>query len=134
MTRDEIKQLLDEMISARQERTNANAQLEAFKKNIARPRKPRVINDLDEWNAYVQADHQYDIDLAVIQDVCATANIADRSLENELIRLLPSQIWFHHGAFAVGVAYTNWGGYRHYVKVLPWSEDLPSLDHTHRGD
>jgi hypothetical protein len=129
-----VEELLDAAISAFQHRVNMLNALDVFHAEERPPKRPVIVTDLDQWQAYLEHIEQYERHKLTLESSSQLAKINLEVVQAKLLRLLPGRVWFKRGAFGVGIADTNWGGDKRYIVVEPWRDEMPSLNHQHTGD
>jgi hypothetical protein len=131
---ERITELFDQAVALTQRYAEVCEAQEAFEKGAQPPERKSQYESLDEYAAHLQAQREYQREK---NDLAAARHNASRALDDlasEILKFLPSKVWFRHGDVGVGISYTNWGGNHYGVKVAPWQEDMLSLDHTYHGD
>jgi hypothetical protein len=138
MTEQEVRALFDRAIQAQQDCKRAFEALVAFSESIKKPDKPRVVNALSEWEDYTARLNRYEEERSRLEVVNHQAKHAWKEIEQTIRKFMPNGVWFVHGGYALGIAYTNWGGHSYYLTVedLHGKDpgELPSLDRTYHGD
>ena len=111
MDKLKVKQLFDEIV-------------EAHSKTVNPPKLPKRVEDLDEYEDYLEHTRVYHEHLVRLTN-----------LRGEFLRIFPPKVWFKHDDVGIGVAIVfNRGGLYSYFefRVKPWDNKMPSLEYERR--
>lgn len=128
-----IAELFDEAIQTKPQLDRCLADLNACQNKLA-PKKPKIVESLDEWLDYVAADADYRDNLLRARYAHEDAYTMYTEILNELRALIPAEVWFRHGEHAIGISFSDWGGSHHTLQIAKWGDKLPSLDKRYYGD
>lgn len=125
--------LFDEFIRLSNELKKAEQTLEKFRQaNL--PVIKNQYETFDEYNDDCERKFAYEQRVSGLKGEIKALEFKRNQAEADIKNVIPTKIWFKHGNNGIGIAYSNWGGSKWYVKVIPWQEKMPSLDETYRGD
>ena len=126
-----IKDLFDQYLAWLPKLREASEKMEALEK---KPSIKRQYENIEDYTTDAQALEDWKQKAAAIKNEKQAAEAKIRAIKSEIMKILPSEIWFKHGDIGIGISYTNWGGNNYNIEVKPWQEKMPSLDHRYRGD
>ncbi|MGQ9676856.1 MAG: hypothetical protein ACUVX1_14430 [Chloroflexota bacterium] len=133
MQAEVVLDLFDQYLAAKAE-YEAAKEAEGYLKKQSAPTVKHQYDSFDDFDQDWEARRRHDEAIKRLEEATKEAAQKMEGIAKNLIPKLPRQIWFRHGNVGIGVAVTNWGGYRVYLCVAPWQDEMPSLDHNHRGD
>lgn len=129
----ELQQLLEKFLDAKSRRDQLSKEIVEYQK-VGRPKPLSVVTDIQQYVDFIRAKMEFVARRDQIKSELDEAEKTFKTIQSELVNLLPYKVWFKVGDLAVGVAYSDWGGSHWYIETEEWSETLKGeqLDHTYR--
>ena len=132
MDEKQLNEFFDEVVEAQARWEQAQKALNIFRATPA-PVKPLQLETFSEWEAYQKKALAHKNQEEKLQAVHRERFADWRELERQAIQNLPDKVWFRHGRFGIGIAWTDWGGSHYYLAVEPWKNEMDTLHRPYRG-
>ena len=99
--------------------------------------EPMLKKQYESWAAYEEVAEcldEWDQRWQTADAACTERRRIYDAITDELKKMLPDQVWIRVDDEGIGKAYSNWGGSHWVIECKPWQDEMPSLNHTYRGD